>query len=73
MGRHNDQTVYIIGRQFGVQFKDRGFSASENYRNDLPQEIVGFPSLVLYQLAGWPLRMGVRYSYIRQGLSTGKA
>lgn len=25
MGRHNDQTVYIIGRQFGVQLRIEGF------------------------------------------------
>jgi hypothetical protein len=35
VGRHSDQRVYITGRQFGVQFKERGFSAFENCQNEI--------------------------------------
>lgn len=34
-GGHNDQRVYIARRQFGVQFKEKVFSAFKDYQNEM--------------------------------------
>ena len=51
----------LQGDRLGYSLRKEGCQHLKTVRMKyLPQEIVSFPSLVLYQLAVWPLSMGVR-------------